>query len=90
MKVINKEIDCVSVFLKGNNTPIPLKIRLKNNRGEYLILNIDKVLSTHEEKKAGNRISIYSCQIINKFKNEIRPIEVRFDKESLRWSLYKI
>lgn len=90
MKVVNLDVDCIAVYFAGKPYPTPLKIRVKDKWGEEKVIRLDKVIVSYDEKKAGNRVRIYACQTINRYKKEIKPLEVRFDRESQKWTLYKI
>lgn len=90
MKVINKEIDVLAYHFRGKSYPVPVKMKVLSENGEYNIINIAKLISHYEEKKAGILTDIYLCQTVNSSRNEIIPFELRYDRHLRKWFLYKI
>ncbi len=90
MKIINKEIDVLAYHFVGKKYPVPVKLKVLNENGEHNIINISKLISHHEERKAGILTDVYFCQTVNPIRNEIVPFEIRYDSHLKKWFLYKI
>ncbi len=90
MKVVQKEIDVLAYNYKEKNYPVPIKIRMTKDTGDYIVVNIDRLISHHMEKKAGNLMDVYLCQSFNYIENGFISFEIKYDKQSGKWILYKI
>lgn len=87
MKVINQPISVIS-WTKKDGTLLPFKIRLKGEHEQDVTLMIDKILTTHKEKVAGRELIRFTCQI--KIQGLVKLCELRYEKSSMCWSLFKI
>lgn len=81
MKIHMTPITVLAHF-EENGTPHPL--RLKLNDHEIRI----QVLSVTEEKLAGNRMLIFSCQ--SEIDGEFKPFEIKFELNTCKWFLWKM
>jgi len=86
MKLISKEIDIVTVFDKnGKIQPIKFKFEDKDSTK---VIKVDKVIDLVDCKFAGDSFIVYKCQsCIN---NIIKPFELKFERRTCKWYLYKI
>lgn len=80
MKIYMTPITVLAHF-KENGTPHPLRMKL--NDQEIRI----QVLSTTEEKLAGNRMMIFRCQ--SELNGELKPFEIKFELGTCKWFLWK-
>ena len=85
MKLLNKAIDMVCVFEKGNVSPI--RFRIEENK-ELRVIKIKKVINRGNVKVAGQEFLLFTCMVEQ---NNLEQIcEIRFNKISTTWFLYKI
>ena len=82
-----KPIDMIScTSIEGILTPIRFRLIDKNNK--RIIIKIDRIINTKEEKRAGNPMLIFTVQIT--FKNEERLLELKYEIRTCKWFLYKM
>lgn len=82
MKIISAPIEMIAKFdTIGNPTPV----RFKYND---LVINVEQILSTSEEKLAGNRMKLFNCQ--NQIGGEMKRFEIKFGLQKCKWVLWKM
>jgi hypothetical protein len=77
-----KPIEMIAWFTK-NGVPTPIRLRLEDN-----VIRVGRVISRSEEKLAGNRMLIYSCQ--SEIGGELRSFELKYELQTCRWFLFKM
>ena len=71
MKILSTPISVLAHFaLTG--TPHPIRFKLTDKT-----IKIEQVISTTEEKLAGNRTMIFRCQ--SEIDGELKPFEIKFE-----------
>jgi hypothetical protein len=87
MKILVKEITMLSwTDLRGAITPIKFLIANKDESISTII--IDKVIKVEEEKLAGNRMRVFTCQSV--IKGAERIFELKSEISSCKWILWKL
>ncbi|MTI49719.1 MAG: hypothetical protein FH761_17955 [Firmicutes bacterium] len=87
MRVINKEIDMISIFDKEGN-PKPFKFKYINVDGEEIKIKVDHMIASEKGKLLGQPVIIFQCQsVIN---NLLKRYELLFDINKAQWRLFKI
>ncbi len=87
MKVVMKPIEMIAWFTE-DGIPKPLRYRITDENGEKTVIKVNKVITTSEEKLAGNRMIIYTCQsCIN---NIEKVYELKYELSTCKWYLSKI
>jgi len=86
MKVHMKPIEMIFVSTTAGKLT-PVKFKLPTDKGE-LVIKIDKIIKSQEEKISGSNIITYVCQ--STIAGEERLFELRYEIRSCRWFLYKI
>lgn len=86
MKIVMQPIDMI-VHFYSEGLPRPMRFRMKDDSGEYIAIDIDKVLTKSEEKIGQDRWLLYSCECI--VEGQKRQADFKFDRSSCRWFLYK-
>ena len=87
MKVYMKNIEVIAWF-KYNEHPVPIKFRLENKEGENIVISINRIIFSGEEKLAGNRMIVYRCSSV--ISNIERVYELKYEVDSCNWYLYKL
>lgn len=82
MKLLAKEIEIITVFDKYGNIK-PVRFRTDDN-----VIKIDRVNDIAESKFAGENALIYKCQSF--IKDSEKLFELKFDKRTCKWYLYKM
>ncbi|MBC2724301.1 hypothetical protein [Desulfosporosinus sp.] len=82
MKVLATPIEVLAHF-ETNCRPRPLRIKYKEKE-----FRIAQVVSTAEEKLAGNRMLVFRCQ--SEIKGELRPFEIKYELNTCKWLLWKM
>lgn len=82
MKVLMKPIEMVARF-SVDGSPYPVKYRVDSS-----IVKVEQVLSTKEEKLAGNRMLIFQCQ--SEIEGKLKPYELKFELQTCKWFLFKM
>jgi len=86
MKVLMRPIEMIYVSTTAGKLT-PIKFKLPTDKGE-LVIKIDKIIKSQEEKISGSNIISYTCQsTINKTE---RLFELRYESRSCRWFLFKM
>ena len=87
MKVLMKPIEMIAWFTSEGN-PVPLRYRIVSEDDSYIVIKVDRVISSEEEKLAGNRMIVYKCQsIIN---NIQKLYEIKYEIDSCKWFLFEM
>ncbi|MGE4273299.1 MAG: hypothetical protein AB7E31_10570 [Desulfitobacterium sp.] len=82
MKVIMAPVQMVARFdLHGNPSPARFVYDGK-------VIDVEQIVETREEKLAGNRMKIYSCQ--SEIGGELTRYEIKFELQTCKWFLYKM
>ena len=82
MKIIMDAVKMIAKFDTHGN-PTPARFQHKER-----IIDVQQIISTREEKLAGNRMKIYSCQ--SEIAGKIRRYELKFELKTCKWFLYKM
>ncbi|NLU36617.1 MAG: hypothetical protein GXX01_06325 [Clostridiales bacterium] len=87
MKVLMKPIKMIAWF-DENGKPNPVRFNISLPDESSVTIRIDRVIKKHEEKLAGNRMLVFTCQsVIN---NMERIYELKYELNSCKWYLYKM
>lgn len=78
MKIINQPIKVMAIFYPNGNIE-PVRFRLDD-----LVVNVEKVLKSYEEKIVGNNRIIFVCQ-----HNGKDIYELKYELKSKIWYLFK-
>lgn len=73
----------VLAHFEENGTPHPLRMKLADKE-----IKIEQIVSTTEEKLAGNRMLIFRCQ--SEIDGELRPFEIKYELSTCKWFLWKM
>lgn len=87
MKLIAKPIDMLAWFAQDGAIH-PIRFRILNDQEAWQIIKVDKIISTHNEKKADNPVIVYKCQsVIN---GVCKIFELKYERNTCHWMLFKI
>ncbi|WP_077369743.1 hypothetical protein [Anaerosalibacter sp. Marseille-P3206] len=87
MKVIMKPIEMIAWFTNEGN-PVPLRYRIESEDKTNVVIKVDRVITSEEEKLAGNKMIVYKCESII---NNIQKIyEIKYEIDSCKWFLFKM
>jgi len=87
MKILMKPIKMI-VWFNEDGTPNPVRFNIRMDDESSVTIRIDRVIKKHEEKLAGNRMLVFTCQsVIN---NMERIYELKYELNSCKWYLYKM
>jgi len=87
MKVVAKPIEVISVMdTKGNITP--LRLRIQRQDESLQVIKVDKVITRANEKFAGNRMTVFTCQSL--VEGIEKRYELKYELDTCRWILFKI
>lgn len=86
MKVVGKRVEMISHFSEDGKIN-PIKFRFKDNE-VYVIVKINKIITTKLEALCGNKMLIFTCSAI--VNNVEKIFEIKYDIEGHSWLLYKI
>lgn len=87
LKIVSKEIDIITLFDKGGNIK-PIKFKLEDENGNTKVIKVDNILDSVSSNFAGESIIIYKCQ--SYIDNCIKRFEIKYEKRTCKWYLYKI
>jgi len=82
MKILMKPIEVLAHFENGKVHPLRLKF------ADQDAVKIEQVVSTTEDKLAGNKILTFLCQ--SEIKGELRPFRIKFEINTCKWYLWKM
>jgi hypothetical protein len=85
MKVVAKEIEVICHFSKQGITPLKFKMQEKDN---YKVIKVDKVISKTSEKLCGNIALIFDCQSV--IDGIEKLYQLKYIVEDMKWLLFKI
>ncbi len=87
MKVLNKPVEMIVAF-EDEKFPRPMKFRFRLEDESLIVVPVDRILTQHELKIAGNRLICYTCQSV--IAETERLYELRYEMKTCRWVLYKM
>lgn len=87
MKLIAKPIEMIAWFAQ-DGTIHPIRFRILNDQETLQVIKVDKIISIHKEKKAGNPVNIYKCQSAINGVHKI--FELKYELNTCSWILFKI
>jgi len=87
MKLIAKPID-ILVWFAQDGEITPIRFRILNEQQVWQIIKVDRIISTHQERKASNPIIIYKCQ--STINGVCKIFELKYEKNTCLWTLFKI
>lgn len=80
-------VDVIAVFYNGRY-PEPLRVRFIDERGEQRSFRIDYIGAVRADHAYGQKTFIYRCQTT--IDNWVRPFELRYFLNDMRWELLKL
>lgn len=86
MKLVSREIDVICKF-ESNGIPRPIKFRVVEDDTPHVI-SIDRILHSELEKKAGNKMYVYTCQVTVCAIEKL--VVLKYNLDDCRWILFKI
>lgn len=86
MRAIMQPVDMIAHF-PMNGLPRPMRFRVKDENGEYLAINIERVLTKSEEKVGREIWLLYRCECV--VHNQKRLAEFKYENGTCRWFIYK-
>lgn len=82
MKIIAAPVEMVAKFKpQGQVTPARFLYDGK-------VIDVQQILSTSEEKLAGNRMKIFVCQ--SEIDGGMKKYEIKYELQTCKWMLWKI
>ena len=86
LKIVSIPIEIVTVFgIEGSIKPIRFRY---SEEDTYKVIKIDKIIDESESNFAGEPLIIYKCQSV--ISNCSRLFELKYEKRTCKWYLYKI
>ncbi len=87
MKVLMKPIRMIAWFAE-DGVPTPVRYNMRLDDEANLTVRIDRILQKKEEKLAGNRMMIFTCQsMIDGFE---KIYEIKYELSTCKWFLFKM
>jgi hypothetical protein len=87
MKVLMKPIKMIAWFDEdGTLTPVRYNMRLDDESA--ITIRINRIIQKKEEKLAGNRMLVFTCQSI--MDNMERIYELKYEFSTCKWYLFKM
>ncbi len=87
MKILMKTVDMICLS-SSDGRITPLKFRFSEDGQEPRVVRIDRIISTKEEKLAGNRMIVFTVQSI--MEGVERVFEMKYEIQTFKWYLYKL
>ncbi|MFT9495870.1 hypothetical protein [Anaerosolibacter sp.] len=87
MKVVAKPIDMIAKFNK-EGVPTPVKFKIAAEDQSEVTIKVDRVITRHLEKLAGNKMLVFRCQ--SAFNGIDKVFELKYGLETCKWMLFKI
>jgi len=87
MKIRMRPIE-VLVWFQTDREPQPLKFNIESKEGGQVSVKVEQIIGVTENKFAGNPMNVYKCKA--EIGGKMRPFELRFEKKTRKWFLYKI
>ncbi|MGE4282358.1 MAG: hypothetical protein AB7G87_01415 [Clostridia bacterium] len=87
MKILMQPVQMISHFYP-EEVPRPVKFRVKDTTGEFVEVKIERILYHSEQKVGQERWILYKCETI--LNGQKRLLELKFEKSSCRWILFKM
>ncbi|HZK35037.1 MAG TPA: hypothetical protein VFD33_06995 [Bacillota bacterium] len=82
-----KPIKMIAWFSE-DGVPTPVRFNIQQKDESTLTIRIDRITVKREEKLAGNRILVFTCQSTINGTETI--YEIKYELTTCRWFLYKI
>ncbi|GAB6171976.1 hypothetical protein JCM15765_14540 [Paradesulfitobacterium aromaticivorans] len=82
-----KPVEMIALFDKEGK-PWPLKYKIQEWDEGEIVVKVDRVITRTEEKLAGNRMIIFSCQ--SEVDGVLRPFELKFEVQTCKWYLWRM
>ena len=87
MKVLMKPIKMIAWF-NEEGVPTPVRYNMTLEDQSNITIKINRIIHKREEKLAGNRMLIYTCQSVI---NNIEKIyELKYELSTCKWFLYNM
>lgn len=87
MKVLMKPIKMIAWF-DEDGVPTPVRYNMRAEDQANITIRIDRIIQKKEEKLAGNRMLIFTCQsVINGLE---KRYEIKYELSTCKWFLYKM
>jgi hypothetical protein len=87
MKVLMKPIKMIAWF-DENGVPTPVRYNMRLDDESSVTIRINRILEKREEKLAGNRMLVFTCQsVLNDME---RIYELKYELSTCKWFLYKM
>ena len=68
--------------------PTPVRYNMATEDQTSMTIHIDRIIQKREEKLAGNRMLIFTCQsVINGLE---KKYEIKYELNTCKWFLYKM
>ncbi len=87
MKVLMKPIEMIAWFSEDKH-PIPLRYRIDSEDGDKVVIKIDRILYSQDEKLVGNKIISYQCE--GQVNNLHKVFQIKYDISSCKWYVYSL
>lgn len=82
LRVIMAPVEMVAKF-DVNGNPTPARFQYDNQ-----VIDVDQIVSVADEKLAGNRMKIFTCQ--SEIGGEMKQYELKFELQTCKWYLWKM
>ena len=86
VKVLMKPIEMIAWFTQ-DGLPTPIRFRMEQPDGSYIVIKVAQTISRKEEKLAGNPIIVFTCR------SQVHGIERLlscYELRTCKWYIYKI
>ena len=87
MKMLMKNVDMICISSK-DGVISPLRFRMSDNRGDTVVVKIDRILIRDEQKIAGNRMLVYKVQSL--IDGIEKVYEMKYEVASCKWYIAKM
>ncbi len=87
VKVLMKPIEMIAWFTQ-DGLPTPIRFRMEQPDGSYIVIKVAQTISRKEEKLAGNPIIVFTCR--SQVHGIERLYEIRYELRTCKWYIYKI
>lgn len=87
MKWLMKNVDMISISTK-DGLITPLKFRMEDNRGDSVVVKIDRILQRTEQRIAGNRMLVFKVQ--SYIWDMEKVYEMKYEIAACKWYISKL
>ena len=87
MKILMKSIETIAWFTV-DGYPTPIRFRFSDKDIGNIIIPVQQILFSEEEKYAGNRMILYRCQ--SNINDILKEFELKYEIDTCKWFLYKM